>query len=37
VADWETYESAQKALAPGLSLNVPAKRYNIGALGQAAA
>jgi hypothetical protein len=41
VADWETYESALRALAPGLSLNVPAKRYNIGALdgnsGQAAA
>jgi short-subunit dehydrogenase len=41
VADWETYESALRALAPGLSLNVPAKRYNMGALdgnsGQAAA
>jgi short-subunit dehydrogenase len=41
VADWETYESALRALAPGLSLNVPAKRYNIGTLdgnsGQAAA
>lgn len=29
VADWETYESARRALTPGLSLNVPAKRYNI--------
>ncbi len=31
-ADWETYESARRALAPGLSLNAPAKRYNIRAL-----
>jgi short-subunit dehydrogenase len=31
-ADWETYESALRALAPGLSLNSPAKRYNIGTL-----
>lgn len=29
VADWEAYESARRALAPGLSLTVPAKRYSV--------
>jgi hypothetical protein len=32
VVDWNAYDAARRALAPGLSLNVPAKRYRTAAL-----